>query len=77
LEEKEMLQVYEGYIEQGRFYPSTPLRSFQGRKRVIVTVLDEPASYTNGCPLRGMFSDGKISASKFMENKQAEKELER
>ena len=29
-----------------------------------------------GCPLRGMFADGKISTEKFMERKQAEKELE-
>ena len=30
-----------------------------------------------GCPLRGMFADGKLSVDKFMANKQAEKELER
>ena len=29
-----------------------------------------------GCPLRGMFADGKISVDKFIESKQAEKELE-
>jgi len=28
------------------------------------------------CPLLGMFADGKISADKFMAQKQAEKELE-
>ena len=32
---------------------------------------------TKGCPLRGMFADGKISVDKFIESKQAEKELER
>jgi len=30
-----------------------------------------------GCPLRGMFSDGKISVDKFIELKQADKDLER
>jgi len=30
-----------------------------------------------GCPLRGMFADGKLSVDRFMANKQAEKELER
>ena len=30
-----------------------------------------------GCPLRGMFADGKISVDRFIENKQAEKEIER
>jgi hypothetical protein len=29
------------------------------------------------CPLRGMFSDGRISSYRFIENKTAEKELER
>jgi len=28
------------------------------------------------CPFLGMFADGKISVDKFIENKQAEKELE-
>jgi hypothetical protein len=32
---------------------------------------------TKGCPLRGMFTDGKISVDKFIENKQTEKEIER
>jgi len=30
-----------------------------------------------GCPLRGMFADGKISVDKFIENKQVEKDIER
>jgi hypothetical protein len=29
-----------------------------------------------GCPLLGMFSDGRISVERFMERKQLEKELE-
>ena len=36
-----MLQAYEGYFENGRFYPIEPV-SIQDRRRVIVTVLDEP-----------------------------------
>jgi hypothetical protein len=38
-----MLQTYEGYLEKGRFIPIGPHVSIQGRRRVIVTVLDEPA----------------------------------
>jgi len=34
------------------------------------------ADTEEGCPLRGMCSDGKISSYSFMNNKQAEKELE-
>ena len=30
-----------------------------------------------GCPLRGMFADGKISVEKYLESKQTEKDLER
>ena len=36
-----MLQAYEGYLERGRFYPIGPPINVQGRRRVIVTVLDE------------------------------------
>ena len=37
-----MLQAYEGYLEKGRFYPIGPPINVQGRRRVIITVLDEP-----------------------------------
>ena len=37
-----MLQAYEGYLEEGRVYTVVPLVSFKGRRRVIITVLDEP-----------------------------------
>jgi hypothetical protein len=37
-----MLQAYEGYLEKGRFFPIGPQVSIRGRRRVIVTVLDEP-----------------------------------
>ena len=36
-----MLQAYEGYLEKGRFYPIGSPVSIQGRRRVIVTVLDD------------------------------------
>ena len=37
-----MLQAYEGYLERGQIYPLRPLLNMQGRRRVIITVLDEP-----------------------------------
>jgi len=37
-----MLQAYEGYLEEGRVYTMMPLVNMQSRRRVIVTVLDEP-----------------------------------
>ena len=36
-----MLQAYEGYFENGQFYPIEPV-SIQNHCRVIITVLDEP-----------------------------------
>ena len=39
-----MLQAFEGYLEKGRVYPIRPLMSVPGRRRVIITVLDEPAN---------------------------------
>ena len=38
-----MLQAYEGYLEKGQVFPIGPLVGIQGRRRVIITVLDEPA----------------------------------
>ena len=38
-----LLQTYEGYLEKGRFYPIGAPVSVQGRRRVIVTLLNEPA----------------------------------
>ena len=37
-----MLQAYEGYLQRGRVYPLRPLANTQDRRRVIITVLDEP-----------------------------------
>lgn len=36
------MQAYEGYLEKGQVYPSAPLMGIPGRRRVIITVLDEP-----------------------------------
>lgn len=35
------MQTYEGYLEGGRFYPIGQPVQIQGRRRVIVTVMDE------------------------------------
>jgi len=37
-----MLQAYEGYFEKGRFYPIGASLSVQGRRRAILTMLDDP-----------------------------------
>ena len=36
------MQAYEGYVENGRFYPIGLLTRIAGRQRAILTVLDEP-----------------------------------
>jgi hypothetical protein len=45
-----MLQTFEGYLERGRFFPIGPQVSIQGRRRVILTLLDEPAPGTDETP---------------------------
>jgi hypothetical protein len=37
-----LLQVYEGYLEKGQIIPIIPFINTQDRRRVIITVLDEP-----------------------------------
>ena len=37
----QVLQEYEGYLEEGRFYPIGLPLNIHGRCRVIVTVLDD------------------------------------
>jgi len=37
------MQAYEGYFENGKFYPVAKLAKITGRKRAIITILDEPA----------------------------------
>ena len=36
------MQAYEGYLENGRFYPIGKQVHLAGRRRVVVTVVDEP-----------------------------------
>jgi hypothetical protein len=36
------MQAYEGYLDKGRIIPLMPLVSFRDRRRVIITILDEP-----------------------------------
>ena len=37
------MQAYEGFIENGRFYPLGQTLSIKGRRRVVMTVFDDPA----------------------------------
>lgn len=36
------MEAYEGYYEDGRFYPTGQAISIKGRRRVRLTVFDEP-----------------------------------
>ena len=56
-----------------RLIPTERVKVSEIRGEVRLTPIVETAK---SFPLRGMFADGKISTEKFMENKQAEKELE-
>ena len=38
------MQAYEGYIENGNIFPIGQIARVSERKKVIITVLDEPAS---------------------------------
>ena len=40
------MQAYEGYVENGRFYPTGLLARVTGRQRAILTVLDESMEIT-------------------------------
>ena len=35
-------QAFDGYVENGQIYPHRLLANIRGRRRVIVTILDEP-----------------------------------
>ena len=37
------MQIYEGYMENDRFFPTGKTVSIKGRHKVVVTVVDEPA----------------------------------
>jgi hypothetical protein len=39
------MQAYEGFIENGQFYPIGVSTRITGRRRVIMTVLDEPVGF--------------------------------
>ena len=41
------MQAYEGYMENGQFFPAGQPVKMPGRRRVILTVLDEPTPETN------------------------------
>ena len=36
------VQAYDGYVENGEIYPPRLLANVRGRRRVIITILDEP-----------------------------------
>ena len=38
-----MLETYEGYVEEGRFYPTGATPDLKGRCWVLVTILDRSA----------------------------------
>ena len=37
------MQVVEGYVENGQFFPIDHIACLQGRRRAIITILDEPS----------------------------------
>ena len=37
------MQAYEGYYENGHFYPVGQTMRITGRRRAFITILDEPA----------------------------------
>jgi len=37
------MQAYEGYFENGNFYPAGQTMRATGRRRAFITILDEPA----------------------------------
>jgi len=42
-----MMQAYEGYFQDGRFYAAGTAVRIPERRRIILTVLDEPARDEN------------------------------
>jgi len=37
------MEAYEGYVENNQFYPSVQTMNVIGRRRAVITILDEPA----------------------------------
>jgi len=64
--------VITGIFENERFIPDTPVEIPQ-KKKVVVTIEDEKPRFDH---LVGIFSDGKMSVDKFLQEKRLEKELE-
>ena len=44
------VQAYEGFLEGGQIFPLIPLVNVKGRRRVIITVLDEPIEENQPSP---------------------------
>ena len=64
--------VITGIFENERFIPDKPVEIPQ-KKRVMVTIEDEKPRFDH---LVGIFSDGKMSVDKFLQEKRREMELE-
>ena len=45
------MQSYEGYFENGKIYLFEPLPHMEGRRRVIITILDEPPLESSKLPI--------------------------
>jgi hypothetical protein len=55
------MQTYEGYYEEGRFYPIGQMSGLSGRRRVLITILDEP-EHDNATARRLSAIDGFFAA---------------
>ena len=44
------MQAYEGYFEDGQFYPIGQPVSIRGRRRVVMTVLEDSAAVQTETP---------------------------
>jgi hypothetical protein len=44
------MQAYEGFFENGQFYPIGQPVNLLGRRRVVLTVFDEPGAEQNETP---------------------------
>jgi hypothetical protein len=42
VKELKVMQAYEGYIENGHFFPAGQTMRVKGRRRAFITILDEP-----------------------------------
>jgi len=59
------MQAYEGYIENGKFYPIDQIIRVPERKRAIITVLDEPVCEEKK-PVRPPFAFGCMKGKVWM-----------